>query len=143
MRFMWAVAIAGLLGCGGKDRIAVSPVHGQVTYNGRGVANATIIFHPVGEVAEQLQKMRPYAYADDNGRFELKTYVTGDGAPPGEYEVGIIAGGGSDRDSGVGAGASGRSLPRNLMKKYANQKTSGIKVTIRAGENELEPFVLN
>jgi hypothetical protein len=141
LRLIGILALICSLGCRGEDRIVVSPVRGQVIYNGHGVPNATIIFHPLGVAAEKLKKMRPYAYADENGRFELKTYVTGDGAPPGEYEVGIIAGSGSDRDAGPSK--TGQPLPRNLMTKYANQKTSGIKVTVQAGENNLEPFVLN
>ncbi len=137
-----ALAVAWIAGCRGEDRLAVNPVHGQVVYNGRGVSNATVIFHPLGEAAEKLQKMRPYAYADQDGRFELKTYVTGDGAPPGEYEVGIIAVAGSDRDSAPDPQSNSRTLPRDLVHKYANHETSGIKITVEPGENDLEPFVL-
>jgi hypothetical protein len=138
-----SLAIVSIAGCRGKDRLAVNPVRGQVVYHGHGVPNATVIFHPLGEAAEQLQKMRPYAYADRDGRFELKTYVTGDGAPPGEYEVGIIAIAGSDRDSPQNPQSSSTTLPRELVQKYANQKTSGIKVTVEPGVNNLDPFVLN
>jgi hypothetical protein len=136
-------ALLCAVGCGGDDRLEVSPVRGQVVYQGRGVPNATVIFYPVGEAAEKLKKMRPYAYADESGRFELKTYVTADGAPPGEYEVSIIAVSGADRESDPSSQMNSPKLPRALVQKYANQKTSGIRVTVKPGENGLEPFVLN
>ena len=144
-RCRWAVALAAvcLAGCRGEQRLEVAPVRGQVLYNGRAVPNATVIFHPIGETAEQLQKMRPYDDADADGRFELKTYVTGDGAPPGDYEVAIIAmAGGADRESGTAASGSAPSLPRALVQKYADHKQSGIKVKVVPGENKLEPFEL-
>src|SRR3989304_1124420 len=140
-RLAVALALAWIAGCRGESRLTVNPVRGQVVYNGRGVPNATVIFHPLGDAAKKLQRMRPYAYADQNGRFELKTYVTGDGAPPGEYEVGIIATAGSDRDSGSDSQSDSPTLPRALMQKCANQKTSGVKVTVQSGENVLAPFV--
>ena len=50
-----------------------------------------MIFHPQEDADEKAKKMRPFAYADGEGNFELKTYVDGDGAPPGTYRVSIIA----------------------------------------------------
>lgn len=135
------ITIALCSGCGGDDRLEVNPIRGQVTYLGRGVPNATVVLHPIGSAADQLQKMRPYAYVDDQGRFEIKTYVTGDGAPPGEYEVAIITAVGGDRDDPQASRGVG--LPRNVVQKYADQKTSGIKIRVEPGPNELEPFVLN
>jgi hypothetical protein len=135
-----------IVGCGGDGRVKVSPVRGQVTYGGHPVPNATVIFHPIGEAAEKLKKLRPYAYADEAGKFDLKTYVTGDGAPPGEYEVGVIANSTVDRDSAGGGGGpptKAASVPRAVSQKYGNPKTSGIKVKIEPGENNLQPFVLN
>jgi hypothetical protein len=139
-----AVCFAFVVAAGCEEgRLQVNPVHGQVTYKGQGVSNATVIFFPTGPVAEQLKKMRPYAYADQNGRFSLKTYVTGDGAPPGQYRVGIIAVVGSDRESNDGSQRKSAALPRMLVQKYGNHETSGIEVTVEPGENNLEPFELN
>ena len=41
----------------------------------------------VGDTVESLGKMRPFAYGQPDGRFEIKTYVEGDGAPPGKYRL--------------------------------------------------------
>jgi hypothetical protein len=144
-RMIRALALIALVGCGGcrgDDRLDVNAVRGQVTYRGQGVPNATVVLHPVGEAAKKLRKMRPYAYADEQGRFEIKTYVTGDGAPPGEYEVAIIATANGDRDDPQAASRSVR-LPTPVVQKYANQKTSGIRIRVEPGPNDLEPFVLN
>jgi len=136
------VAFTCVSGCE-EGRLTVNPVHGQVTHQGRGVPNATVIFFPIGAAAEQLKKMHPYAYADENGRFSVKTYVTGDGAPAGQYRVGIIAVTGSDRESLESSATKSPALPRELVQKYANHETSGIEVTIEPGENSLKPFELN
>jgi hypothetical protein len=109
-----------------------------------------VIFHPAEGAVEQARKMRPFAYGDEEGNFELKTYVDGDGAPPGEYRVSIIARSvgparSPSKDSPVAAqpvtGAAIR-IPPEISRKYANVDTSGIKVTVIEGENDLEPFVL-
>jgi hypothetical protein len=138
------------LGCGGEDRLEVAPVHGRIVYKGKGVPRATVIFFPEGETANVLGRMRPFAYSDDEGNFNIKTYVEGDGAPPGEYRISVIApfvsrvkqarskdgrGGPEDAQSAV-------ALPMALSEKYANVETSGLKVTIQEGENKLEPFSL-
>jgi hypothetical protein len=109
-----------------------------------------VVFHPAEDAVEQARKMRPFAYGDADGNFELKTYIDGDGAPPGEYRVSIIArsagpGRSPSKDAPVteqpAPGAPIR-IPPEVSKKYANVDTSGIKVTVMEGENNLEPFAL-
>lgn len=136
------------LGCKRNSRLTVAPVHGQVTYKGQGVPNATVIFIPSGETAELLKRMRPFAYADGQGIFDLKTYVRGDGAPPGTYRVSIIAGSGvaspgkDARAEPAASPASPNRVPPLISQKYENEATSGIEVTVQNGENNLPPFEL-
>jgi hypothetical protein len=146
-----ALLVVCASGCSGKTRLAVSPVHGRVVYKGQGVPEAVVIFHPEGDTVEKLKKMRPFAYADGNGDFRLKTYVDDDGAPPGDYRVSIVAASsnaGAKPAKGEAATeaptspTTGIKIPPNITKKYANVETSGIRVTIHAGENNLEPFTL-
>jgi hypothetical protein len=120
-----------------------------VIYNGQGVPDATVIFFPLDVANETARNMRPFAYADRAGRFEVKTYVTGDGAAPGKYRVSIIAITGapprSSKDGRADAAASNGpfvNLPPAIVKKYANVDTAGIEVEVRDGENNLEPFEL-
>jgi hypothetical protein len=143
-----ASVVASAGGCGGERRLDVSPVRGQVLYKGQGVPGTTVIFFPVGDTVESLGKMRPFAYGQPDGRFEIKTYVESDGAPPGTYRVSIIAPAGGpgsskkDRPVEELASAGGAGVPPAIAKKYSNVATAGIEVTIEDGENNLEPFVL-
>jgi hypothetical protein len=160
--FHWVVVHAGLLiaaafflalnvGCGGQDRLPVNPVRGRVEYQGRGIPGAVVIFHPQEGADEKAKKMRPFAYADGEGNFELKTYVDGDGAPPGTYRVSIVAAsGGPAVDRGAATSAGGQEsalsssvrIPPQITEKYRSVDSSGIQVTIHDGENNLEPFAL-
>jgi hypothetical protein len=142
------LSLAPAVGCG-DGRLDVAPVRGRVTFGGQGVPRAVVIFHPGAEAAEELGKMRPFAYADSDGNFEIKTYVDGDGAPPGEYRVSIIARSsrprrGPSKDNRIPEGSAGPAIniPPQVSKKYSDVDTSGIKVTVVKGENNLEPFVL-
>jgi hypothetical protein len=143
------VVLVATSGCG-KDRLDVSPVRGKVVYNGQGVPNATVIFFPVDASDERAAKMRPFAYADGGGQFEVKTYVNGDGAPPGKYRVSIIAPGPARAPKGTKDGpaepapapGSAVRVPPAIVKKYANVDTSGLEVEIQDGENNLAPFEL-
>jgi hypothetical protein len=151
-RLLIACAMALLVECGGcrgKDRLDVSPVRGKVVYKGLGVPQATVIFFPLDASDETARKMRPFAYANGEGQFEVKTYVDGDGAPPGKYKVSIIAPSGppprSTRDRPADAPIiTGPvvSIPPAIIRKYANVDTAGIEVEIQDGENNLDPFVL-
>ena len=137
-------------GCGGKSRLSVSPVRGRVMHGGQGVPNAIVVFFPADDADEKAKKMRPYAYADGQGNFELKTYTEGDGAPPGKYRVSIMtvsargSKGTKDRRAGEAEVSSGSAVgvPAEIAKKYGNVDTAGIQVTVEDGENNLEPFVL-
>ncbi len=143
--------VVSAAGCNGKSRLAVSPVRGRVVYRGQGVPKAIVIFVPEDDVADKAKKLRPFAYADNQGNFELKTYVDGDGAPPGKYRVSIVAAssgntGGVTKDQPAGDNGlptgQGVAIPPAVTQKYQNVDTAGIEVTIHEGENNLEPFVL-
>ena len=124
-------------------------MHGRVTYAGQGVGQAVVIFVPSGETADLLNKMRPFAYADGQGNFTLKTYVDGDGAPAGKYRVCIVAAPGvanpsqKDRPAAERSASAGSvNIPAAVSKKYGSADTSGIEATVVKGENNLEPFVM-
>ncbi len=151
---LWCLAttacmILAAVGCKEKTRLEVSPVSGRVEYQGQGVPKATVIFHPEGDAPEGAKRLRPFGYADDGGNFAMKTYVTGDGAPPGKYRVSIIAASPPNpsqptKDGPVGetSPVTGPQIPGAITKKYGNVETSGITVEIKEQENKLEPFQL-
>jgi hypothetical protein len=84
-RFLTALAIAGLAlagaGCG-KGKSKPIPTEGTVTLDGKPLADAQVVFHPLegkGQVAS--------AITGSDGSFRLTTTNTGDGAVPGDYKV--------------------------------------------------------
>jgi hypothetical protein len=86
------------------------PVQGQVTLDGKPVANATIVFKPV-DAAKFKWREQPQAKSDAEGRFTVFTYEANDGAPAGEYRVGIAVLGGGDDEGGTRSAVTPR-LPR-------------------------------
>lgn len=142
------VALTG--GCNRNSRLDVAQVKGRVTYRGQGVPKATVVFIPSDDAVEKAKKMRPYAYADNDGNFEIGTYKEGDGAPPGKYRVIVLvasaapATGGKDRPAGESEPTPGKtlSIPPALNQKYSTPETSGLQVTVEKGENTLPPFEL-
>src|SRR5437868_15182861 len=83
-----AVVIPALLcsACGkANGRKPVFPVEGRILYEGRPLANAFLVFHPVNDAGPQVT--RPTATAENDGTFAPTTYEAADGAPAGEYAV--------------------------------------------------------
>ncbi|MEW4454007.1 hypothetical protein AB1L30_15140 [Bremerella sp. JC817] len=86
-----ALVVAILSGCGNSDLPSTSSVKGHVTYEGKPLADAMVIFSrgsrrmAEGEIA--------LGRTDANGNFELTTHVSGQadvkGAVPSNYEVTI------------------------------------------------------
>jgi len=92
MRIHFSVLVAALMalvtGCNqGKDRWAAKrpqtvPVSGIVMYKGEPVEKAQINFVPASATDSAA-----YAISKADGKFTLSTFETGDGAPPGSYQV--------------------------------------------------------
>ena len=121
-------------GCGkGKVHEPVYPVHGQVLFEGRPVAWAFVVLHPVNSAGET--PVHPHAYGTTDGTFELTSFTSGDGAPAGEYAVTVQLRQPPLKDDDPPA--------RNLLpSRYASPDTSGLRVQIVEGSNELEPLRL-
>ncbi|MGD9723489.1 MAG: hypothetical protein AB7O59_19595 [Pirellulales bacterium] len=78
------------IGCGASrlpDRQQVVPVQGSVVLNGKPLAGAVVTFLPQG--TSNPRALRSNGRVGNDGSFSLPTYVTADGAPPGEYVVTI------------------------------------------------------
>jgi hypothetical protein len=135
-----AAVLALSSGCGqtasAEGQVEVFPVYGKVTFEGKPLARAVVTLTPVN----MPQGAQPPAKAaqgtpgtggatDDDGDFELSTYMAEDGAPAGEYYVTVSC---EDRSGQH----QGRDYPELLPERYQNPTTSGLKVTIIDGENE-------
>ena len=149
---MVAVLGASLTGCGSDPSLRYSvdepgnlhPVAGKVLFNGRPIEGARLVFFDTSADAQSanygdienpdLVIIRPRASTGPDGSFEVQT--AGPGAPAGEYLVTVSWKGvvppGTDPDE----------APEKLPKKYQNPQQSGLKVTIKPGDNVLPAFDL-
>ena len=130
-----ALICAGGSGCG--SGIEVPPlfsVTGKVTYQGKPVPGATIIFSPeapskTGKGKDPLIE-KIAGETDDDGNYVLVWGEKNDGAPPGKYKVSIAAVEpfGPDDDS---------EAPRkNLLPDvYASPQTSGLTWVVKEEDN--------
>jgi len=130
-----ALAVLSAVGCGTKGP-TLYPVRGQVVFDGKPAAGATLVFHPAaGDSKSADRPPTPTRTVQADGSFTLATYPYGDGAPAGEYRVAIVW---LDR-SKAGSDAS---IPNRLPARYGNADTSGLKATVNAGPTDLQPFQL-
>ncbi len=115
------------IGCSGRPQMV--PVSGTVTHQGQRVEGADVMFSPKGG---RIASGR----TDKEGRFQLTTFVAGDGALEGEHGVSVakmqLIMDSKDPDNPY-------PHARNLLPaKYSNVESSGITVSVkRGGDNQI------
>lgn len=126
------VALMTLLvaACGGTDGPKPYPVKGTLLVNGQPAAGATIAFYATQPFGKTII---PTALTAEDGSFAVTTFKAKDGAPAGEYEVTVTW---PEFRKGWQVGED------RLNRAFANPKTSGLKVQVEKGDNELPPFEL-
>ena len=132
-----AAALLALLlaGCAPSDgKRPVHKVTGSITVDGKPAKDAYLVFYPTD--AADTMTPKPTATADESGSLTVTTYVTGDGAPAGEYKVGI--------EWPKIVNNFGRMQPSGdqLNGKFKDAATSKWTVKIQPGDNPLPPFEL-
>lgn len=116
---------------------SLSPVRGKVIYQNQPLSGALVTFHPKGE--SNLKTIPSTGLTDNEGTFTLTTGDKG-GAPPGEYVITIIC---SEDVKGKKAISTGPVETKDRLNgAYADKNSSKIFVTVKPGENQLEPFNL-
>lgn len=129
------LALALLCSACSSGRKPIYPVKGQVLVNGKPAANAQILFHPAEGAPEQLC---PTGHTDDEGYFTLTSYVNGDGAPEGNYNVTVTwfrVWRGNRADADV---IRYNALPQH----YAQSASSPLHATVSKGKNDLPALQL-
>jgi hypothetical protein len=106
------------------------PVTGQVLFEGKPAEGAMVAFHPQGTADDRL----PGARVGADGTFTLRTFPYGEGAPEGEYAVGV---------TWLYGGTESAQPKNKLPGRYADAATSGLKAAVKPGPNALEPFKLS
>ncbi len=109
-------------------------------YGGQPAPLARITFHPMGGPAP-LQKLRPTAQADEEGRFQIRTFGLRDGAPEGKYKVTVVWHG-PDPDTDLQSLNTDQLSygPNRLPERFAHAETTPLEATITSGKNRLAPF---
>jgi hypothetical protein len=124
-----------LTGCGTSHDIACYPVRGQVQQAGKPLAEALVVFYPLDTPPIPFPK--PQAHTDAQGRFELTTFESGDGAPVGNYAITVELR--APRQLGEEVVRDGPSV---LSARYSQPDKSGLRAQVAEGENELAPLVI-
>jgi hypothetical protein len=126
-----AVLLTLMGGCQSRFK-PTYPARGQVFYEGKPAAGAKVMLFSLDDPKDPI--LRPMAEVDDQGSFNLNSYVQGDGAPAGAYAVTVIW---------VPKGFHGDIQKANkLPARYSEPDTSELKITIEKKDNVLEPFHL-
>jgi hypothetical protein len=116
------------------------PVHGTLLQNNQPVAGALLTFHAKDAT---INTIPPTGTTEDDGTFTVETGPS-EGAPAGEYVVTVIA---PQVVKSAGKqpkrmGSHPESVDR-FAGAYANETSSKIRIEIKKGINELDPFNLN
>ncbi len=134
----YSIGMLVLGGCAKKDsRPGRVQVRGTVLRRGQLVADATVIFEPLGSTPAAT------GTTDKEGRFVLTTFETNDGAVPGEYRVAVrkVQTVKSERPANA---PDDLAMPTPDEKwllpiKYGNTTTSGLTASVKAdAKNDLK-----
>lgn len=132
-------------GCSDDGRLETYPVLGQVIVNGEPAAGCTVTYVPRESKLRGL--IMPGGKTDEEGRFELTTYESKDGAPAGQYDVTLRWPATQWPGRAAAMQRSADPVPPRrpdlLMGQFRSPEKSPITVTVTEGTNELEPFRLD
>lgn len=121
------LCLLGLIfvGCGRAE----SYVKGQITFNGKGLSDATVTFHPVAGGGSA------YGTTDDQGNYQLKTGSRA-GLAAGEYRVTVVG-----LEPPPPDWPPGKIIPsskRITPDRYARPETTDLVVNITPGGNIID-----
>jgi hypothetical protein len=115
-----------IAGCSKNAATACYPVEGTVVYQGKPLAEAMVVFHPLANPASA----KVVAFTDSAGKFQLATRQSGDGVPAGKYGITVELR--APQMIGEETTRSGRNL---LPARYAKPETSGLEFTVESTRN--------
>lgn len=136
-----AVAVVCCAGCGSSNP-RTYPASGTVSFGSKPATGVVVTLIPVDAQKLPLTSY-PRGEVGTDGRFTLTTFASGDGAPAGDYKLTLrwpaeLAGKSKSLAEAQGEGGD----TDKLKSKYTDPKTSPWSVTIRPGDNTLEPITI-
>jgi len=108
------------------------PVEGRVLIQGKPAEGVQVFFHP----RDASQRGKPRGITDAEGRFHLRTYHDGDGAPAGEYAVTLYWPAAYNPKVPV----EDQMPPDRLGERFMDPARSSMRATVSAGPTTLPPF---
>jgi hypothetical protein len=141
---MVSLGILILAGCGTSEKIKnrqpVFPVSGQFTVDGAPAAGAMISFHPIA-AASAGRAIPSQARADAEGKFQLTTYATADGAPQGEFIVTVYWP--APRSPAASHEYESSELPPDRLRgRFASPSSSGLRARVLDEPTDFPPVDL-
>ena len=137
MRLLAAIcgcALLAIMATSCSFRPTLYPVRGKVVYRERSLKGAVVVFHPADSKRTDLPS--PRGVLDQDGSFELSTYIARDGAPAGRYKVTVsleLIPQGGERDDSYIASPS----------QFADFDSTELMTDIPRGGGELPPLMLD
>ena len=124
-------------GCGSAGKTPdLYPVSGKVTYQGKPLAAAKLVFIPAAEDPKKPSAERPNAETDAEGSYEL-TWGDEAGAPAGKYKVMIFA------FAEVADTHDSETAPPSLIPaKYNSPASSGLTAVVTEDDENVANFEL-
>jgi hypothetical protein len=134
--FILLISVADI-GCDSPDPSGLVEATGTVTYEGRPLEGANVLFQPQGGNEPSLASQ---SVTDGDGRFRLSTHIGAgkfqSGIAPGRYGVAITK-------LDTASNSSTLAPPKHLLpKKYATPPTSGLVAEVAAGRENDFRFVI-
>lgn len=132
-------SIVTIGGCSKRrgNRPQTFPVQGVVTMGGEPLAGATVMFNPIASGGSGA-----IALTDEQGRYKLTTFDSGDGAVAGEYRVAFVKTI-FPKQEGVDPMVAMSGDPKNVLPlKFADSATSGFTATVAEGPDNAFDFAL-
>lgn len=128
---LWLMLLAGC----GQSGPAMAPVSGTVTFNGKPLSDAQVMFAPRSGGRPALGR------TDQQGCFQLTTLHANDGALVGDHAVTIAkfatkapsSSGASPNSAGI---LNVQAVRQSLIpERYSSENTSGLNATVVSGKN--------
>ena len=129
--------VVSVAGCSSSEGMEVWPVAGRVTVGGKPAAGADVAFFGLDDELKSPMAPFPQGTTDEEGHFQVTSYMPDDGAPAGRYVVTIVW----PRDQSADPESRDDS-PDRLRGRYSSPETSSIEVEVAAGDNKLPDFAL-
>ncbi|MFO0946968.1 MAG: hypothetical protein U1D30_13645 [Planctomycetota bacterium] len=134
------VLVPSVSGCGGGKVVEpprLFPVTGQVKYRKLPATGAIVVLHPLDKKGKLLDAKSPISTAvvDEFGRFEVRTFLPGDGAKEGEYALTMYW----PTPPPLG-GTPDQTGPDRWSGRFGDPNKPVVKFNVGAGGASLEPI---